>query len=317
MKKILGPAPFAGKILIGVLIIIAAAAIAYYAFPERVAGYLIDAARKRAGLTKKAVVIGNLRIVYLEGGQGPTVFLLHGYTANKDSWTQFAGYFTKDYHVVIPDIPGYGESSKFMDISYDPVHQIERLHEFTAALKLKPFHIAGNSMGGLFAGLYAARYPEDVLSLGLFDAAGVASPEKSVVTKMFEKGENPFDIKNSADLSRTISLCFVKPPMMPYPLKKVMLQTAKTNQKIYEKELKEMQPDIFSLQNELPKIDAPALILWGDQDKMLDVSSVPVFEKGLKNHRTVILKECGHIPMFEKPKETAERYIDFIKGVKG
>jgi len=43
---------------------------------------------------------------------------------------------------------------------------------------------------------------------------------------------------------------------------------------------------------------------------------VPVFEKGLKNHKTVIIKDCGHVPMMEKPKETATHYIDFIKGVK-
>jgi pimeloyl-ACP methyl ester carboxylesterase len=304
------------KILIAILVVIVAVVAGYYAFPEKVAGYIINIARSKAGLTKKEIKIDDHNIVYLEGGKGPTILLLHGYTANKDDWTSFAVYLTKDYHVVIPDIPGYGESSKLMDSSYDLSHQISRLHKFTGALKLKNFHIAGNSMGGFFAGTYAVRYPDEIISVGLFDAAGVMSSEKSVITKILEKGENPFELKDSSDMSRVMKLVFVNPPSLPYPLKKVMVQTALANRKIYEKELKEINPDILSLEKELPNIKAQTLILWGDQDKILDVSSVPVFEKGLKNHKTVIIKDCGHLPMLEKPKETATQYIDFIKGIK-
>ncbi len=304
------------KILVAILVVIVAAVVGYYAFPEKVAGYLIHAARSKAGLTKKEINIGDHTIVYLEGGKGPAVLLLHGYTANKDNWTGFAAYLTKDYHVVIPDIPGYGESSKSMDRSYDLSHQISRLHEFTGALKLKNFHIAGNSMGGFFAGIYAGRYPEEIISLGLFNAAGVTSLEKSAVMKMMEKGENPLVLRDSHDLPRLLALVFVHPPNLPYPIKKVMVRAALANREIYEKELKEMNPDIRSLEKELLKIEARTLILWGDQDKVLDVSSVPVFEKGLKNHKTIIIKECGHLPMVEKPQETATHYIDFIKDVK-
>jgi pimeloyl-ACP methyl ester carboxylesterase len=117
-------------------------------------------------------------------------------------------------------------------------------------------------------------------------------------------------------MPRLMALLFVNPPSLPYPLKKVMVKTALANRKFYEKELKEIGPDFLSLEKELPNIKAPTLILWGDQDKVLDVSSVPVFEKGLKNHKTVIIKDCGHLPMIEKPQETATQYIDFIKGIK-
>jgi pimeloyl-ACP methyl ester carboxylesterase len=297
-------------------VVIVAAVAAYYAFPEKVAGYLIHAARSKAGLAKKEIKIGDQTVVYLEGGKGPTILLLHGYTANKDNWTSFAAYLTKDYHVVIPDIPGYGESTKSMGISYALSHQVSRLHEFAGALKLKHFHIAGNSMGGFFAGMYAARYPEEIISVGLFNAAGVTSLEKSAVMKMRGKGENPLVLKDSNDLPRLMALVFFHPPSLPYPIKKVMVQTALANRKLYEKELKEMEPDFFSLEKELSKIEAQTLILWGDQDKVLDVSSVPVFERGLRNHKTVIIKDCGHLPMVEKPQETATRYIDFIKGIK-
>ena len=74
------------KILIAILVVIGAAVVGYYAFPEKVAGYIIDAARSKAGLTKKAIKIDDHTIVYLEGGKGATILLLHGFGANKDNW---------------------------------------------------------------------------------------------------------------------------------------------------------------------------------------------------------------------------------------
>ena len=304
------------KILIVLLILIMAAVAGYYAFPEKVAGYMLDLARSRAGLVKKQVKIDDHSIVYLEGGRGPTILLLHGYAAEKDNWLQFTAYLTNEYHVVIPDIPGYGESSQFMDKLYDLNSQISRVHKFAQAINLRKFHIAGNSMGGLFSGIYAVRYPEEIISLGLFDAGGVMPLEKNVLMKTMGKGENPLVLKDSSDWPRIMGLVFVNPPSLPYPLKKVFIHQALTNLIFYEKALKEIKPDFFSLEKQLPKIKAPTLILWGDQDKIFDVSSVPVFERGIKNHKTVIIKDCGHVPQVEKPKETAIHYLDFIKNLK-
>jgi abhydrolase domain-containing protein 6 len=304
------------KILIAVLIVIVALVAGYYAFPEKIAGFMIDSARSKAGLTKKEIKIDDHNIVYLEGGKGPAILLLHGFAANKDNWLRFTAYLTKDYHVVIPDIPGYGESSKIEKDSYDLSNQMSRLHKFAQAIGLKKFHIAGNSMGGFYAGAYAVRYPDEIISVGLFDAGGVKSLEKSVVAKMMEKGENPFDVKDSKDWARFSQLMFVNPPSIPYPIRKVLADVALVNRVFYAKLGKELRQDFLALEKDLPNIKAPALILWGDQDKVLDVSSVPVFEKGLKNHKTAIIKDCGHVPMLEKPKETATQYLDFIRGVK-
>jgi abhydrolase domain-containing protein 6 len=298
------------KLLIILLVIIVAAVGGYYAFPEKVAGLYNLRPEVKAGLTKKEIKINDHNVIYLEGGKGPTILLLHGYTGNKDNWIKFAPYLTKDYHVVIPDIPGYGESSMIEQASYDLSNQMSRLHKFVQALELKKFHIVGNSMGGFFAGTYTVRYPNEIVSLGLFDAGGVKSLENSVVIKMMEKGENPLVLKDSSDMQRLMALAFVKTPSLPYPLKKVMTQTALANRQFYQKELKEIGPDFFSLEKELPNINAPTLILWGDQGQNSSMSPVCLFsKKGLKNHRTVIIKDCGHVPMIEKPQRKRRMLI--------
>ena len=304
------------KLLIIILAIIVAAVGGYYAFPEKVAGFLISQARSKAGLSKKTVKIGDHNMVYLEGKTGrETILLLHGYSASKDNWLRLAAYL-KDYHVVVPDLPGHGESSKLVSARYDLSSQIERLHKFAGEVKIEKFHIVGNSMGGWFAGAYAARYPAEVISVGLLNAAGVQSPQLSEVMRMGQKGENPLLLKDENDVDRLMSLIFVQPPFMPYPIKKWFSREALANKIINQKIMGDIATDIFSLENDLPKIAAPALILWGEKDKIIDVSSVPVFEKGLKSYKTVIIKDCGHAPMLEKPQETANAYLAFLKSVK-
>ncbi|OPY86230.1 MAG: Lipase 1 precursor [Smithella sp. PtaU1.Bin162] len=303
------------KLLIIILVIIVAAVGGYYTFPEQIAGYLISKARSNASLNKKEIKIDDHNVVYLEGGSGSeTILLLHGYSANKDSFLLFSAYL-KDYHVVIPDLPGHGESSKLVNFRYDAATQVERLHKFAQALQLKKFHIVGNSMGGWFAGSYAVFYPDEVSSVGLFNAAGVKPPVLSEVMKMRPEDENPLLLKNENDYSRLMKLVFVNPPFTPYPLQKMFVREAQVNKVINQKIMKEIAPDVFSLEKDLPKIKAPVLILWGDKDKIIDISSVAVFEKGLKNCKTIIIPDCGHAPMIEKPQETARAYLNFIKNI--
>ena len=67
-----------------------------------------------------------------------------------------------------------------------------------------------------------------------------------------------------------------------------------------------------SLEPRLSKIKAKTLILWGDSDRAIDPSAVQVFEREIKNHRTVIMKSCGHVPMLERPEEAARHYLAFL-----
>jgi pimeloyl-ACP methyl ester carboxylesterase len=92
--------------------------------------------------------VGKHTIVYLEGGRGESVLLLHGFGADKDNWNLFSRYLTKRYHVIAPDLPVFGESSKIWSDQYNISAQVERVHDFVKQLGLKSFHLAGNSMGG-------------------------------------------------------------------------------------------------------------------------------------------------------------------------
>jgi pimeloyl-ACP methyl ester carboxylesterase len=295
----------------------------YFLFPETMFKLAVKAERHSAGLVKKEIQVDDHKIVYLEGGKGQTVLLLHGFGANKDSWTRFAKYLTGDYHVVIPDIPGFGESSQIQKANYDAENQLKRIDRFTEALKLERFHVAGNSMGGMFTAAYGAKYPQKVSTLALLAPGGVKSPKMSEMAILLQKGTNPLLTGSAEDFDKLIKLCFVKPPFMPSQFKKVLATDAIAhndfNKKIWDdmkwNQTKETPSTIETfLEPYLPQIQAPVLIIWGDTDKILDVGGVAVLEKNLKNYKTFIMKDTGHIPMLENPQETASSYISYLKG---
>jgi pimeloyl-ACP methyl ester carboxylesterase len=224
---------------------------------------------------------------------------------------------------VIPDLPGFGESSEIPQDVYDADHQLKRIDRFTEELKLEKFHLAGNSMGGTFTAIYSAEYPQKVLTAALLDPGGVKSPHKSETFKLFEKGINPLLISNNEEFDRFMKLLFVNPPFMPDQFMKIFAAQAIAhrdfNHKIWNdlkwNEIKDGSPVAETMLNPyLPMIQAPVLIIWGDNDKLLDVGGVAVLEKNLKKYQTIIMKDTGHCPMLEKPQETATVYLTFLKG---
>ena len=278
---------------------------------DRIVGSIIMSLRGLAGLSEKTIQVGKYTIVYLEGGRGESVLLLHGFGADKDNWNLFSRYLTKRYHVIAPDLPGFGESSKIWGDQYNIAAQVERVHGFVKEIGLKKFHLAGNSMGGLIAGVYAARYPDELFTLGLLDPAGVTEREPSQFSLELEKGNNPLIVESVSDYDKLLDFTFVKPPSLPDPLKSHFAEMAVQSKDFNKKVFIEATPG-NQLEVMMREIRAKTLILWGDTDRVLSVSSAWVLQKGIENSRVIILKDCGHMPMIERPEETAQYYLEFI-----
>ena len=290
-------------------------AVIYFAAPGAVFRLYSSMERSSAGLSEHSVLVGDHRIPYLEGGSGPNVLLIHGYSAEKSHWVRFAKYLTGSYHVVIPDVPGFGESTKLPSARYDIESQAARLSAFADKLGLGSYHVVGNSMGGSIACVIALRGPKKVLSVALFDSSGVTPPKKSAYQLARDRGQSPLLVNSAADFDRVMKMNFSKPPRIPGPVKRYFALKAVESRAFNEKIGKDLNDYKMDLEPVLGKIGAPVLILWGDDDRILDISAVGVFERGLKRHTTVIMKRCGHAPMLERPDETARHYLDFLKGL--
>ncbi len=300
-------------LLAGIAVAVLLVAAAFYAFPGTLFDLGVSLKRSGAGLERKEVVTEGRRIVYLERGSGAeTVVLLHGFGVEKDAWLELATRLP-GYRIVIPDLPGFGESDKPVNIKYDIRSQAIRLDRFFDAIGLDRFYIAGSSMGGNIAGIYTVLYQQRVRGLILLDALGVNSPQKSEVALLVEKGDNPLIVSNLDGYRRLMDYIFVKKPFIPSPVEKLLAKKSAQRRELNAKIFVDMIKSPAMLDGHLSSIKVPVLTIWGDRDRILHVSSVQVLERGIKNHTARIVRECGHSPANERPEETAGYIRSFVE----
>ena len=271
--------------------------------------------RWRAGLRMRHVQVDDHRWVYLEGGKGEAMLFVPGFGMEKDGWGAFLIPFSKSYRLVVPDLPGFGESSHVPSASYDVPSQVKRLHRFVETAELPSFHMVGISLGGYISGYYASEYPEKVKSLALMDTAGVESRIPSYAMQLYSReGKIVLLYKTVEEFDALMGSLFYRPPPIPVPFKKYFANRGACNYPFHEKILRDLEHRGMNLlETRLPKISARTLVIWGENDLIVHVSSVEKIQKGISNSRVVIVKNCGHVPFFEKRKETVRAYKAFLR----
>lgn len=287
---------------------------AWYSAPHLFRTSLLQVNQKLSGLTKKSVLIDDHKVIYLEGGHGNTVILLHGIFSEKDHWVDFARSLTGKYRVIIPDIPAFGESTRLPGATYDYANQLVRLQMLFDTLKLERFHIAGNSMGGTLAALYSMEHQERVTSLALIGAPhGIKTPLPSTMDELIERDKFPLVVHTAEEFETMLDLLFFKRPFIPYPILKhsrdSSIRLADENEKIFRDQLK----DRYLLHEKLGQINVPMLTVWGEKERIFHPSGAQILKEFKPQHTLVVMPEAGHLPQMEKPQETARLYLDFLE----
>lgn len=288
----------------------------YFIFPGRLVAIGRWLLRKRGGTVQKSVTVDGRDWPYLEGGDPakPTLLLVHGFAGDKDNWSMIAPYL-RDYHVIAPDLPGFGENERNPDLAYDIGAQTARLKGFADALGLARPHVAGNSMGGWIALRYALDYPDALASLTLMNNAGVNGEHESDLQKQAANEDyNPLVLASLEDADRLVAMVVHKPPYIPARIKPVLYADGLK----YRDQLDHIFWIIATegrdhpLNDRLGEVKVPTLIIWGRHDRLLDVSCVPVLEAGIAGSRSHIFEHVGHVPMVEDPKATAAVMKGFL-----
>jgi pimeloyl-ACP methyl ester carboxylesterase len=283
-------------------------------YPRRMAKFLIGLERRRARLVAGRMPTRFGDVVYLSGGNpsGETILLVHGIGGSKDHFTRVAAGLTSKHRVVAVDLPGFGESGRDGLLPYDVPAQAERLKEIVTALHLERFHLAGSSMGGFVSMVYAAKYPDDVKSLWLLNPAGVAQTKPSeMVSIAIRTGRSPLFARRSEELDEIFALVFANAPKLPWCVRRVtaerMIADEPLHQKIFDAVRRSEPIDLAA-----SRIQAPVLIVWGSDDRVLDVSGGELLVKLLPRARLVVMPGVGHLPMLEAPALTVAGYLDFL-----
>ena len=306
------------RLLIPVQILLLGLLVGCASTQQSIYNFMIDRERGRSDLVYKTVEVDGEKVSYLEReGKGETVVLLHGFTADKNNWLRFVRNLPEEFRVLAIDMPGHGDNVQDITRNYSPFSLSQGVAKTVDAIGIKRFHLAGNSLGGLVSEIYASEHPDRIITVGLFDSAGVTSPTPSEFRIMLEKGENPFVVKTREDYDRLGKYAFHNEPFLPWPIHSVIarkyIKNNDFNQKMFGDLEKSGTFDNQKVQDKiLEGLKMPVFVIWGDKDRLIHVSSVEVYEKRLPQVETVVLKDCGHLPMLERPEESAKYYTEFI-----
>jgi pimeloyl-ACP methyl ester carboxylesterase len=291
----------------------------YFFFPAWLVAATIAAIRKWGRMTAKSVVVDGITWPYLEGGpsDSTTIVMVHGFGGDKDNWSLYARYFTKQYHVIAPDLPGFGESVRRPDWHYGMEEQSERLNGFLDELGIDKLHLAGNSMGGFIALHYALVFPERLQSLTLIDNAGVSSRNKSEVELAIDERKNLLLATSLEEFDRLLDFIMYKRIPSPRFMVKAMFEVQARNFDFLDSIFWGLADEAVhgTVTDRLSEISVPTLVIWGRHDKVVDVSCTEAMAAAIPDNRVVIFEDAGHVPMIECPRDAANHHLELIADI--
>lgn len=245
------------------------------------------------------VTVDGLRLRIAEAGQGEPLLLVHGWGGSLGYWRHVAPALAARRRVLSLDWPGFGESDK-PDLPYSVEWYTGLLGRLLDRLGIASASIAGHSMGGAISATFALRHPERVNRLVLTNALVQGSTAFFLRTKLLTLplvrrlgvGMLSFrwfrqyvarDFTHAApladdlvgDLARGTSASLIR----------TILSMKSTN-----------------LEPLFPELRVPTLVIGGEQDRVLKPSQTEVQRK-IPGATVVVLRDCGHIPMVERPEE--------------
>src|ERR1044072_1108349 len=134
------------------------------------------------GFQRRAIVVGDIQTYFLEAANGPDFILLHGgeYGASAEiTWRANIETLAERFHVVAPDILGWGQTDKLYSFSDPAGLRIKHLQRFLEALGIGPAYFVGNSAGGGLVLRASVRKPAPLQIQKMVTICGNASVFKT------------------------------------------------------------------------------------------------------------------------------------------
>ncbi|HJS36576.1 MAG TPA: alpha/beta hydrolase [Burkholderiales bacterium] len=251
------------------------------------------------------VLGGRIAVHEAGAGNGRAVLLVHGIgeSGARDFQEQIA-WLRESFHVVAPDLPGFGESDKGNRL-YSPANYADVLKRVADRFFGRPFALVGHSMGAVVALRYAGTYPQDVEQLVVMGAPGVlhrVSTTGQYLTALGMAFVPPAldPSERIASLARRLAAPFGRPGLDP----DFVLGSPDLRQTVLDGEPSRIAA--LALVNEdlsdaLPRVLAPTLILWGAKDDVAPLRNGRVLAWMLPHARLQTIEGVGHTPMTESP----------------
>jgi pimeloyl-ACP methyl ester carboxylesterase len=238
--------------------------------------------------------------VYFSGGGqagSPVLVLIHGVNDHAGSWGAVATPLARHSRLIIPDLPGHGESGPATGPVGLPL-MVEKLHAVIDAEGANRVILAGNSMGAWISILYALQHPERVEHLILESGGGLALPPGV-----------PMVANNRDEAARILRAVHGPDYPTPHWLTDGLIARSATAP-VHRVLASNVFPHFVD--ERLKELNVPVTIVWGDQDGVVYRSYVEKLQEGIAGSKLVVIPNAGHIPHAQQP----ERFVEIFRCVR-
>jgi len=277
-------------------------------------------------LEQLEVMAGDCMISTYVFGEGPPVLALHGLGGTKISMLPIVPALAPKHRVIIPDLPGHGESDKPVSAQYTPRNYARTVRKLMDALGVDRAIVIGNSLGGRVALELAVRSPDRVRALGLLAPAVPGFRVRYIMgfTRIIptEVGAVPFPLRERW-MKAAVRRLLGDPSKLP---DEAYQASAEEFIRIYRSPQARMAffDSIRHLLTEAPKpfwarmrhVRVPVQIVWGTADRLVPVRLAPKLAGELPSAELLVLPRVGHVPQFEATEQTTKALTTFIAGLK-
>jgi len=240
-------------------------------------------------------------------GGGEPVLFLHG-AAGLLGGESFLEELARDFKVIAPHLPGFGESTGGEQID-DVIDAALFYHELMDAMGIGSAYLVGHSMGGMIAAEVAALDVHRARKLVLASSAGLWLDDHPIAdifaAELYELPQLLFH-----DPKSPIAQAITAIPSDIQALTAMYLE--RTKRLAMASKFLWPIPD-RGLKKRLYRIAAPTLALWGESDRMIPPIYAKEFARLIPNCRERIIKQAGHMLMYERPPEFCHAVREFLK----
>jgi len=247
--------------------------------------------------------INGLETYFTEAGRGDPVVLLHGWGTSSESLVPLCGALADSFRVLTVDLPGFGWSQT-PPVAWgiaDYAGHIERLMQETGVAGAA---LVGHSFGGRIAITLAAKQPARVSRLVLVASAGIR-PRRRL----------GYYVRVGA--VKLVRWFFSLPGWGAAGQRMISKMYDRFGSRDY-RAAGPMRPTLVKVVNEdltplLPAVQAPTLILWGDQDRDVPRSAMEIMAARISHARLVVFEGAGHFPFLDMPEKFCETVKGFLR----
>ncbi len=299
-----------GRIAAVLVSLVLIAGVLFYCYPLWFVDRPIYYHLWRADVQSRYVEVGGNRIHYFEaqpsnGQPGVPLVLVHGLGSRGEDWSGLIPAFAANgFHVYVPDLLGYGRSSK-PDVDYSIPLQEKTVVGFMEAMHLERADVIGWSMGGWVTMQLALDHPAMVDRLAIYDSAGT----------YFQTNIPPglFTPSDTAGVRRLFNTLEPTPKSMPEFAARASLRKLQQNAWIINRSYNSMTSGRNLLDFRLRGLQQPMLILWGGADHLIPPSVGAEIHRAVPHSVFEVVEGCGHLGPAECSKPYLEGTIEFLK----